>query len=235
MERVDKLLSGTGRWSRKEAHGLLKAGRVVVDGICVNDPGKKFGPEVTLCVDGEPINLEAFVYLMLNKPDGLISSTEDPREKTVLDLLPPQYKKIGLYPVGRLDKDSEGLLLLTNDGALTHRLLSPRHHVEKVYYVKLGGELTSEDVFAFRAGITLKDGTVCQTADLEILDPKDTGLVTLKEGKYHQVKRMMAARGKPVQYLKRLKMGSLELDPMLKTGQWRLLSEEEKRQLRKTD
>ncbi|MDF2839124.1 MAG: rRNA pseudouridine synthase [Evtepia sp.] len=231
MERLDKLLSSTGRWSRKEVHALLKAGRATVDGICVKDPAGKYGPESELCVDGQRINRESFVYLMLNKPSGLISSTEDPREETVLDLLPAQYKKMGLFPVGRLDKDTEGLLLLTNDGPLAHHLLSPRHHIEKVYFVKVGGELTVADVLAFSGGITLKDGTLCQKAGLKILEPPDTGLVSLQEGKYHQVKRMMATRGKPVLYLKRLKMGSVELDPMLRTGQWRPLTEEEKMRL----
>lgn len=231
MERLDKRLSSTGRWSRKEVHGLLKAGRVMVNGICTKDPGLKFGPEAEIIVDGIQIEHESFVYLMMNKPSGLISSTEDPREKTVLDLLPPPLKRIGLFPVGRLDKDTEGLLLLSNDGPLAHHLLSPRHHIEKVYYVKVGGELSSKDVLAFHEGICLKDGTVCQSAGLEILDESDTALVTLQEGKYHQVKRMMAARGKPVLYLKRFKMGSLVLDESLKAGEWRQLSEDERNQL----
>jgi 16S rRNA pseudouridine516 synthase len=234
MERLDKLLSGTGLWSRKEVHGLLKAGRVTANGICVKDPGGKFKEDVLLCVDGKRMNLLGVQYLMMNKPAGVISSTEDPTEKTVLDLLPAEYQKMGLFPVGRLDKDAEGLLLLTNDGPLAHHLLSPRHHVEKVYYVKVRGELVAADVLAFCEGIILKDGTVCQKADLEILRQPETALVTLQEGKYHQVKRMMASRGKPVDYLKRLKMGTLELDPMLKKGQWRLLSEEERSQLAET-
>lgn len=232
MERIDKLLSSTGRWSRKEVHGLLKAGRVTLDGTHVKDPSQKVGEKAELRVDGEQINQESFVYLLLNKPSGLVSSTKDCRDKTVLDLLPPHYRKIGLFPVGRLDKDTEGLLVLTNDGPLAHHLLSPRHHVEKVYYVKVGGELTAADVLAFCEGMTLKDGTLCQMSGLEILDPPDTGLVTLQEGKYHQVKRMMAARGKLVLYLKRVSMGPLQLDAKLKPGEWRPLTEEEKKRLK---
>jgi 16S rRNA pseudouridine516 synthase len=198
----------------------------------VKDPSDKFSSEVRLCVDGVVLAEEALVYLMMHKAGGIITSTEDPREVTVVDGLPIQYKKMGIFPVGRLDKDTEGLLLLTNDGPLAHHLLSPRHHVEKVYYVKVGGELNETDVLAFSEGIRLKDGTLCKKAKLEILTPPETALVTLKEGKYHQVKRMMASRGKPVQYLKRLSMGGIQLDAKLELGEWRPLTEEEKKQLK---
>lgn len=181
-----------------------------------------------MTVDGHPILREKYVYLMLHKPAGLISSTEDPREPTVLTLLPPHLRKIGLFPVGRLDKDTEGLLLLTNDGALAHRLLSPNKHVDKVYYAEVDGTLDPTDQEAFKQGITLGDGTQCLPAELEILDPPDQCLVTLREGKYHQVKRMLASRGKPVRYLKRLTMDSLRLDPALPMGAWRPLTDEEK-------
>lgn len=231
MDRIDKCLSGTGRWSRKEVKALLRAGRVTVNGVVARDPGEKVSPEMTLCVDGEVLNTDRLVYLMMNKPAGLISSTEDPRERTVLELLSPELRKLGLFPVGRLDKDTEGLLLLTNDGPLAHHLLSPRHHVEKVYFVKVRGELVEEDVTAFAQGLTLRDGTVCKPAGLRILG-EDSALVRLYEGKYHQVKRMMAARGKLVVYLKRLSMGSLQLDEGLEAGQWRHLSEEELRELK---
>lgn len=232
MERVDKILSGTGCWSRKEVKSLIKAGRITAEERIVQDPGEKFEPHVRLFVDGRLVETESMVYLMMNKASGIITSTEDPRERTVVDELPMQYKKIGIFPVGRLDKDTEGLLLLTNDGPLAHQLLSPRHHVKKVYYVKVGGELNAEDVLAFSEGIRLKDGTLCKKSKLEIGSPPDTALVTLQEGKYHQVKRMMAARGKPVQYLKRVSMGPIELDSKLKTGEWRTLTEEEKKQLK---
>lgn len=226
-ERLDKQLGNTGRWSRKEAQALIRAGRVTVAGLPERDPGAKPAEGAPLCVDGDPIAAERFVYLMLHKPQGLISSTEDPREPTVLELLPPAYRRIGLFPVGRLDKDTEGLLLLCNDGALAHRLLSPRHHVDKCYYVQVEGDLRTEDVLAFEKGMLLRDGTLCRPAVLDILSPPSEALVTLREGKYHQVKRMLAACGKPVRYLKRLSMGSLHLDDSLQAGAFRSLTAEE--------
>lgn len=231
MERVDKLLSSTGRWSRKEVKTLIKAGRIRAAGIVLRDPGEKLSEDTVLFVDGEAVLAETKVYLMMHKPSGVISSTDDPREKTVLDLLPESYQKQGLFPVGRLDKDTEGLLLLTNDGPLAHHLLSPRHHVEKVYYTEVDGTLGDEDVAAFAEGITLRDGTVCQKAGLEILSPPNLALVSLREGKYHQVKRMLASRGKPVVYLKRLAMGTLQLDKTLSPGEFRVLTQEEKAQI----
>ncbi len=223
MERLDKLLAATGRWSRKEAKALIKAGRVLVDGALPAGPEEKAGEEQTVTVDGRPISTARYTYVMLHKPAGVVSSTEDPRERTVLSLLPPPLRRIGLAPVGRLDKDTEGLLLLTNDGQLAHRLLSPARHVDKVYYAEVEGALTEEDRTAFRAGMTLADGTVCLPAELEPLEDPGRCLVTLREGKYHQVKRMLAARGKPVTYLKRLSMGPLRLDPDLPPGAWRPL------------
>ena len=227
MERLDKLIAATGRWSRKEARALVKAGRVLVDGEIPAGSEEKIGEEQTVLVDGHPISTAKYIYLMLHKPAGVVSSTEDPREQTVLSLLPKELRRIGLFPVGRLDKDTEGLLLLTNDGQLAHRLLSPSKHVDKVYYAEVDGALTEEDRAAFREGMTLADGTRCLPAELEILEQSGQCLVTLREGKYHQVKRMLAARGKPVTYLKRLSMGPLHLDPVLPTGAWRPLEEDE--------
>ena len=163
---------------------------------------------------------------MLHKPAGVLSATEDSRQQTVLDLLPPELRRRGLSPVGRLDKDTEGLLLLTNDGALAHRLLAPRSHVDKVYYARVEGALEPADAAAFAAGMTLGNGLECLPAGLEILSPGEC-LVTLREGKFHQVKRMLAARGKPVQYLKRVQMGNLTLDPALELGQFRFLTGDE--------
>ena len=180
-------------------------------------------------VNGEEIGYRRFTWIMLNKPAGYLSTTEDGRGLTVLDLLPPELKKQGLFPVGRLDKDTEGLLLLTNEGGLAHDLLSPRHHVEKVYYTRVAGHLTEEDCRAFAAGMTLDDGLVCQSAGLEILSAgeESEAHVTLREGKFHQVKRMLAFRGKPVLYLERVRMGNLPLDLSLSRGEYRFLTAEE--------
>ena len=230
MERLDKLLTSTGRWSRSEAKRLVKEGRVLVNGHMAASPEEKYDPEtVSLAVNGEAVPLRRFVYVMLHKPAGVLSATEDGRGKTVLELLPPEYRKRGLFPVGRLDKDTEGLLLLTDDGALAHELLSPKKHVDKVYYARVEGELTEADSRAFAEGMTLGDGLVCLPAGLEILTAgeKSEALVTLREGKFHQIKRMLAARGKPVVYLKRLSMGTLRLDETLPKGGWRELTEGE--------
>ena len=227
MERLDKRLAGTGRWSRREVRDLCRAGRVRVDGTVVRRPEEKVEETSQITVDGQPVELERQVWIMLHKPAGLVSATEDPREPTVLSLLPERCQRQGLFPVGRLDKDTEGLLLLTNDGALAHALLSPRRHVDKVYYVEVDGCLDEADEQAFREGMTLRDGLRCQPASLRRLGP-DRGEVTLREGKYHQVKRMLAARGKPVRYLKRIAFGPLVLDSSLEKGAWRALTEEEK-------
>ncbi len=232
MERLDKVLTATGRWSRREARELIRSGRVTIDGCCAAAPEDKIDPETAhLAVDGELIDCEKYVYVMLHKPAGLLSATEDSRQPTVVDLLPLPLRRRGLAPVGRLDKDTEGLLLLTDDGAMTHRLLSPKYHVDKTYFARVEGALSEEDPAAFAAGIVLGDGLVCRPARLEILSP-DTCLVTLQEGKYHQVKRMLASRGKPVQYLKRLSMGPLQLDETLAPGEYRRLTAEELRSLR---
>ena len=234
MERLDKILANTGRWSRKEARELVRAGRVEVDGKPARSPEEKYDPGARYVVDGVLISGERMVYLMLHKPAGLVSATDDPRQPTVLELLPDYLKRVGLFPAGRLDKDTEGLLLLTNDGPLAHRLLAPRRHVDKTYFVQVEGALDHSDAEAFAAGMTLADGLVCMPAGLELLEEPDSGLVTLREGKYHQIKRMMAGRGKPVRYLKRLTMGPLTLDPNLKRGEWRPLTEPELAVLRRT-
>ena len=233
MERLDKILASTGRWSRREVKELVRAGRVTVNGRTARSPEEKYSrAELELLVDGQSILCARYTYLMLHKPAGLVSATEDPRQPTVLELLPEHMRKIGLFPAGRLDRDTEGLLLLTNDGALAHALLSPRKHVDKTYFVRVEGALDRTDVEAFRTGMTLEDGLHCLPAGLELLERPDEGLVTLREGKYHQIKRMMAARGKPVRYLKRLTMGPLTLDGGLERGVWRPLTEEELAQLR---
>ena len=227
MERLDKLLAGTGKWSRREVKALVRQGLVRVDGRLAASAEDKLDPAAAIItVAGETISLRRFTYVMLHKPAGVLTATEDRKQPTVLDLLPPELRRIGLAPVGRLDKDTEGLLLLTNDGELAHRLLSPKYHVEKRYLARVDGELSAADAEAFARGMTLGDGLECLPAGLEILSPGEC-LVTLREGKFHQVKRMLASRGKPVVYLKRLGMGKLKLDPALPAGAWRPLTPEE--------
>lgn len=232
MERLDKLLAATGRWSRKDVKELVRQGRVTAVGRQVLRPEEKFEPSDTIFVDAVAVCCQKFTWLMMNKPAGLLSATEDKRQKTVLDLLPEHYQKQGLFPVGRLDKDTEGLLLLTNDGTLAHRLLAPKSHVDKVYLARVAGQVEQTDVCAFAQGMVLDDGLECMPAGLEPLGDGSSCLVTLREGKFHQVKRMLAFRGKPVEYLKRLSMGPLQLDEELAPGQWRELTEGELKMLR---
>ena len=228
MERLDKIISATGKKSRREVREMVRQGRVLVDGKPAPAADMKVDPQTAvILLDGEPLGYEKFTYVMLYKPAGVLTATEDRRQETVLDLLPPELRRRALSPVGRLDKDTEGLLLLTNAGQLAHRLLSPKSHVDKVYYARVDGALEPGDIAAFAAGMTLGDGLECLPAGLEILSPTEA-LVTLREGKFHQVKRMLAARGKPVLYLKRLSMGRLRLDPALAPGAWRMLTEEER-------
>ena len=228
MERLDKIISATGKKSRREVREMVRQGRVLVDGKPAPAADMKVDPQTAvILLDGEPLGYEKFTYVMLHKPAGVLTATEDRRQETVLDLLPPELRRRALSPVGRLDKDTEGLLLFTNDGQLAHRLLSPKSHVDKVYYARVDGALEPGDIAAFAAGMTLGDGLECLPAGLEILSPTEA-LVTLREGKFHQVKRMLAARGKPVLYLKRLSMGRLRLDPALAPGAWRMLTEEER-------
>lgn len=227
MERLDKLLAGTGKWSRREVKALVRQGLVRVDGRLAASAEDKLDPATAIVtVAGETISLCRFTYVMLHKPASVLTATEDRKQPTVLDLLPPELRRIGLAPVGRLDKDTEGLLLLTNDGELAHRLLSPKYHVEKRYFARVDGELSAADAEAFARGMTLGDGLECLPAGLEVL-PDRVCIVTLREGKFHQVKRMLAARGAPVLYLKRLSMGPLTLDDSLAAGAYRLLRAEE--------
>ena len=229
LQRLDKILASTGRFSRKEARNLIRGGRLLVDGKPVRDPSAKFDPEgVRLTADGADIAYRRTTWVMLNKPAGYLSATEDRRGPTVLELLPPELRN--LFPVGRLDKDTVGLLLLTNDGALAHTLLSPRHHVEKVYEARVSGRLTDADVTAFREGLTLSDGLRCLPAALEILsagDAESLCRVTVREGKFHQVRRMLGERGNTVLSLERIRMGNLPLDTSLGRGSFRFLTEEE--------
>ena len=227
-QRLDKIIASTGRWSRREARDLVRQGRVLVDGVPAARAEDKADPAASrIQVDGEEAVIRAYTYVMLNKPAGVLSATEDPRQETVLDLLSPELRRQGLSPVGRLDKDSEGLLLLTNDGELAHRLLSPKRHVDKVYRIRVDRPLGEADRAAFAAGIVLADGTACLPAKLEPLGEGLEALVTLHEGKFHQIKRMIASRGAAVCRLERLSMGTLVLDETLERGQYRLLTGEE--------
>ena len=232
MERLDKVLAGTGRWSRREVRDLVRQGRVLVDGLPAAAPEQKVDPHgAEIRVDDAPVTYRRYTYVLLHKPAGVLSAVEDRRQQTVLDLLPPELKKQGLSPVGRLDKDTEGLLLLTNDGDLTHRLLSPKSHVDKVYYARTRGTPTAADAARFARGITLEDGLRCLPAQLQVVGENEI-LLTLREGKFHQAKRMLASCGTPVVYLKRLSMGPLRLEKGLLPGQFRHLTEEEVSSLR---
>lgn len=234
MERLDKVLAATGRWSRREVKLLVKQGQVRVNGAAASSAEEKLDLETAaVTVGGQTVVLQKHTYIMLHKPAGVLSATEDSRQKTVLELLPPELRRRGLSPVGRLDKDTEGLLLLTDDGELAHRLLSPKYHVDKRYYAEVDGLLGPADADAFAKGMTLDDGLVCLPAGLELCG-SGACIVTLQEGKFHQVKRMLAFRGAPVRYLKRLAMGPLTLDPSLETGAFRELTAAEVSALRKT-
>ncbi len=226
MQRLDKYLCDCGVGSRSQVKDILRAGRVTVDGALERDNGRKIDPEnQSICVDGTPLKSVGRLVLMLNKPAGFVTATEDAVEKTVMELLPPDVKHLDLKPVGRLDKATEGLLLFTNDGDLLHRLISPKKEVQKVYYARHEGTATPEDVAAFATGITLKDGTLCRSAQLEPLGEGES-LVTVCEGKYHQVRRMLASRNLPVTYLQRRAEGGLILGD-LPLGKTRILTEEE--------
>ena len=228
--RIDKLLANLGYGSRKDVKKILKAGKVSVNGGIVKDPKLHVDPNIDIVVlNGEELHYRPFIYLMMNKPQGVISATEDLHDQTVIDLLAIEDTVLKPFPVGRLDKDTEGLLLLTNDGVLSHQLLAPKKHVPKTYYAVIDGETTEQDIQMFKNGVTLDDGYQTKPAILNILK---SGLrseieLTITEGKFHQVKRMFAAVGKKVVYLKRVSMGPLYLDDDLALGEYRELTEAE--------
>lgn len=226
MERLDKFLCDSGVGTRSQVKAILKSGAVTVDGGAVRDGSVKIDPQTAqVCFQGRRLGGWQRVVLMLNKPAGFVTATEDRQEKTVMELLPEQYRHLDVKPVGRLDKATEGLLLLTNDGELLHRLISPKKEAPKVYYARHEGTATDADVEAFRAGLTLRDGLQCLPARLEPLGPGES-LITVCEGKYHQVRRMMASRNMTVLYLERRQESGLTLGS-LPRGQVRLLSETE--------
>ena len=226
MVRLDKFLCDCGLGTRSQMKLILKSGRVTVDGIPARDGSAKVDPQKqNICLDGQSLADPGRVVVMLNKPAGYVTATEDREQKTVMELLPPEYKHLDLKPVGRLDKETEGLLLFTNDGDLLHRLISPKKEVPKIYYARHESTATETDVAAFAAGLTLRDGTVCLPAKLDPLGPGES-LITVCEGKYHQVRRMMASRDMTVTYLERREEGTLKLGD-LPRGQVRQLNEAE--------
>ena len=233
MIRLDKYLADMGVGTRAEVKKYIKQGKVAIDGQVVKSGDLKIDEETQeVTFQGKNIGYEEFEYYMLHKPAGVISATTDPKDKTVVDLISDKKRK-DLFPVGRLDKDTEGLLLITNDGELAHRLLSPKKHVDKVYYARVDGRVTEEDVIMFREGVSIGQGEVAKPAVLEILHADEISeiKVTIQEGKFHQVKRMFHTIGKEVLYLKRLSMGSLVLDESLPVGAYRKLTREELEEL----
>ena len=226
MERLDKFLCDSGAGTRSQVKAILKAGRVTVDGRPEKDGSQKIDPQTqTVTLDGEALGGKRRLAVMLNKPAGYVTATEDAHQKTVMELLPKAWAHLDLKPVGRLDKETEGLLLFTNDGDLLHRLISPKQEVPKVYYARHEGQAGEADVTAFANGLTLRDGTVCRPAVLEPMGPGES-LITVCEGKYHQVRRMMASRSMTVTYLERRQEGPLSLGD-LPRGQARELGPEE--------
>ena len=232
--RLDRLLATLGEGTRAEARDMIRAGRVTVGDQTARDPAAQVDALAQrVCVDGRPLEYKRVRHVMLHKPAGVLTAAREPKQRTVMDLLPPLYAAMGCMPAGRLDKDTEGLLVLTSDGQLAHRLISPKHDVGKVYLARVDGPLGEDDVRAFADGLQIDDADGAFTARPARLEILSSGLqqsearVRVTEGKYHQVKRMFAARGVQVTYLKRLAIGALALDENLAPGQWRELTGEE--------
>ncbi len=227
LERLDKILSNQGFGSRKQIHQQLKNGDVKIEGKVITDSNFKIDPDSTsIEVKGKLINFSRFIYIMLNKPAGVLTATRDKKAETVLNLIPQHLKRPGLFPAGRLDKDTEGLLIITDDGQFAHQMLSPKHHVPKTYLATLRSPIENTVVQTFSEGIVIDDGYQCMPATLEILEPCLAQL-TICEGKFHQVKRMFEAVGNEVVFLKRMRFGNIFLDENLKKGECRLISQVE--------
>ena len=226
--RIDKFLGLTGCASRAEAKKLIRSGAVTVNGVAVRSADTKLDPEkdrVLFC--GKEVVYRKYTYIMMNKPQGVVSATEDGREKTVIDLLPGDMRKTDLFPCGRLDKNTLGLMLITDNGDLAHRLLAPKSHVEKRYYFRSRFPVTEDEAGRFENGLTLEDGYETKPARIELRGDGDEGIITLVEGKYHQIKRMLEALNNKITYLERISFGPLVLDEALDRGEWRYLTEEE--------
>ena len=229
MERLDKIIASQGKYSRSEVKKLVKAGRVTLDGTVVKSSDVKADEGADIRIDGVSLNYKKHIYIMLNKPRGVISATEDRTQKTVLDLVPKELFRNGLFPAGRLDGDTTGFVLITDDGDFAHRILSPKNHIMKTYHATLRDPLSEEDIVRFREGLTLGDGTECLEAHVRVLESEGRNVAEIKicEGKYHQVKRMFASIGNKVVALRRVKMGELDLDSSLPDGQCREITDEE--------
>lgn len=230
MERLDKILASQGTLSRRDVKELIKKGRVTLNGIVVRDSAVKVDLNTdTVAIDGEQIALKKHIYIMMNKPQGVISASDSENDETVVDLVPDELFRKGLFPAGRLDKDTTGFVLITDDGDFAHKILSPKNHIFKTYLARLQHELTVSDIETLEKGITLADGTILKEAKVEIVENSETPLIKIMicEGKYHQVKRMFAATGNKVIELHRSRMGELELDPQLKPGECREITPEE--------
>lgn len=230
MERLDKILASQGTLSRRDVKEIIKKGRVTLNGIVVRDSAVKVDLNVdTVAIDGELISLKKHIYIMMNKPQGVISASDSESDETVVDLVPDELFRKGLFPAGRLDKDTTGFVLITDDGDFAHKILSPKNHIFKTYLARLQHELSASDIETLEKGITLADGTTLKEAKVEIVENTETPLIKIMicEGKYHQVKRMFAATGNKVIELHRSKMGELELDSNLKPGECREITPEE--------
>ena len=227
MERIDKILASQNIGSRKEVQKIIKSGDVCINGeVCRKNDFKADPENDIITVRGQALNCRKHIYIMMNKPAGVLSASRDKNAMTVIDLLPSEYRRRGLFPAGRLDKDTEGLLIITDDGDFAHKMLSPKNHIEKRYVAVLDGEIKQDTISAFKKGIIFADGTKCMPAQLEVPDIYDqkTGIVTICEGKFHQVKKMFACCGLNVVHLKRISIGNLHLDSKLPIGECKLLN-----------
>lgn len=226
--RLDKFLTNHTQLSRSESVKAIKQGRIKIQGVSKISPDIKIDENSTeVFLDGNKIEYQKFIYLMLNKPQGVVSATDDKKQKTVLDLLPQEYKKYNLFPCGRLDKDTVGLVILTNDGSGAHKVLSPKHHVEKVYYYECAEILSQENIKQIEQGVLLKDGYLTKPCKIHVLS-NNSGNITLTEGKYHEIKRIFGALSNRITFLKRIKFGNIQLDENLKEGEFRSLTDLEK-------
>lgn len=227
--RLDRFLSVTGTVSRSDAKRAVRGGQITVNGHGVKSSNTEIDPENdVICYLGKRITYRKYTYVMLNKPDGYVSATEDPREKTVLDLLPDDLRRIGLFPCGRLDKHTLGLMLLTDNGELAHRLLAPKRHVTKEYFFRSRGPISESEAEMFRQGLVLDDGYETKPAEIKLLDDRSSGVITLVEGKYHQIKRMLEALDNKIVYLERIRFGNLRIEDAPTRGEWRFLTDEER-------